>query len=177
MVNNPGTQDLTRLYNFAGMDDIVSNERTRAIPVATTYAGNATFGTSYASSTLGANWISGFGTPRTGAASGAQTLQVNDLLTGIITFTPQSTVTLAIDTAANLVNGVNQISAGAVIGDVIQCLLCNGSAASSMSLSTNTGVTFDTNQSNTTIASGLSRVIYVRLTGVKGGSEAAVVYF
>lgn len=177
MVNNPGTVNVAATYNFAGMDDIVANERTRATAAAVTLTGAASLGTAIVTNNTGTNWINGFGTPRTCNTSNNMTILAADLLTGIITVTPNSTITLTLDTAQNLVNGVNQISAGAVIGDVIQCLLVNGGTATSMTLAHGTNNVFDTNQANTTIASGQSKLLYIRLTNVTGGSEAATIYF
>jgi hypothetical protein len=177
MVNNPGTQDGSRLYNFAGMDDIVGNERTRATANAVTLTGATSLGTAVTTNAVGTNWINGFGAPRTGNSSVGFTVLAADLLTGIIVWAANSaSTTLTFDTAANLVNGVNQISAGAVIGDVVQCLLVNG-GASTFALAVGSGGALDSNQVNTTLTSGTSKLLLFRLTGVKGGSEGYTLYF
>jgi hypothetical protein len=176
MSGNSGQVDYTRMYNFAGMDDIVGNERTRAQPITTTFTGAVALGSSYTTSVLGQNWINGYGTPRTGTGTN-NTFLAADMLTGIITYKPTAAATINFDSAANLVSAVNAISAGAVVGDVIQCLIINGSAGTTMTLTTpSASVTFDTNQANTTITGATSKYIYFRLGNVTSGTEAYTIY-
>lgn len=162
--------------NAAGLDEIVANERTRATITPVTLTGTVGVPATYVTNTQGTMWLNGFGTPRTLSTSSAVTLSAGDLLTGIITINPGAGITATFDTATNLVNAVNLISSGAQIGDVISCLIVNGSAATAITLALGTGGSFDTNQSNTTIPGATSKWIQVRFTNVST-VPAYVVYF
>lgn len=158
---NSGLVNVVQMENSAGMDDILSNARTRAS----------------ASNPLGVNWIDGAGTPVTGTPGAAVTVTAANLLTGIITYNPSAANTATFDSAANIVSAVNGISAGAVVGDYISCLIINGSGANVITLAAGAGGSFDTNQPNRTIPINTSKWVIIRLTGVVGGSESYVVYF
>jgi hypothetical protein len=178
MVSNTGNIDVTHTYDFAGMDDIVGNERTRAQKIAVTLTGTAALGSAYSTNSLGQNWINGFGPPRSGAGAAGATLLAADLLTGVITWTSTAaSQTLTFDSAANIVNAVNQISAGAVVGDMIQCLIINGGATNSFTLTAGAGGGFDGNNANRTVGTSSSKYCYIRLNNVTGGSESYTIYF
>lgn len=157
---NPGTVNPSNMINEAGLDQITANSRTRAT----------------LTQPLGVNWINGYGTPISLSLSASTVLTASQLLTGIITVSITSGQTITFDTAANIVSGVNAISAGAVIGDVVQCLICNG-GASTFTLASGTGNAFDSHQTNTTMTGGASKFVYVRLNSVSSGSESTTIYF
>lgn len=168
-----GGVDYARIANLAGDDEVVSNSRMRATLYPQTI-GTVTFPTNM----LGTNYISGTGTPISTVPGAASTIDVGQLLTGIVIQAPSAGNTSTLDTAANIVGGVNKMSAGAQIGDVIQCYFGNGSAANTITLAAGSGGTFDTNQpaAARVIAVNSSRWVMVRLTNVTSGSEAYVVY-
>lgn len=173
--------DYSHQVNTAGMDEIVSNERSRATPVPITLTGTAGLGAAYTTNSQGTNWISGFGPPRSGTSGTNFIALAADLLTGIITWKNSNTASsnMTLDSAANIVAAVNLISSGAQIGDCISCLVINstGSGAGGIITIVNgSGGTFDANQSAPTIAVGNSRYLTVRLTNVTIGSEAYVLF-
>lgn len=158
---NPGYVNPAQMENEAGMDIIVANSRSRA-----------SFSTP-----LGVNWIEGYGTPVSLSATGNITVTATQLLTGIVTLNSGTTGrTVTFDSAANCVSGVNNISAGAVIGDVIQCLIMNG-GSSTITLASGTSNSFDSNQTNTSMTAGTSKFVYMRLNSVSSGSESTTIYF
>lgn len=157
-----GGVDYSRIDNQNGMDQVVTNSRTRAT----------------LTNPLGVNWITGAGTPVSTTPGASSTLTAANLLTGFIVQAPSAGNTSTLDTAANIVAAVNNISAGAVVGDVIQVYLGNGSAANSITVAAGSGGGFDANQPSAarTIGTNSSRFIFIRLTNVTGGSEAYTVY-
>lgn len=157
-----GGVDYSRITNLNGMDEVVSNSRTRAT----------------LTSPLGVNWIQGSGTPVSTVPGAASTITAANLLTGFVVQAPSAGNTSTLDTAANIVAAVNGVSAGAVVGDVIQCYLGNGSAANTITIAAGSGGAFDANQpaAARVIAVNSSRFVFVRLTNVTGGSEAYTVY-
>ena len=156
----------------AGLDDIVNNARVRATRVPIT-VGTITF----PAAPQGINYIDGIGTPISTTPGASSTLLAEQLLTGIITQAPSVGNTSTFDTAANIVAGVNKVTAGAVVGDMITCLIINGSGANTITLAAGTGGGFDTNQATRVIAVNTSRYVWIRLTNVTSGSEAYIVYF
>lgn len=163
MANNPGTYNQQYAINEAGLDQLCTASRNRCTP----------------SAPLGVNWINGFGTPVSTAPGATSTLTAANLLTGIITQSPSTANTSTFDTAANLVLAVNTIGGGggAVVGDVIQCLLVNGNGTNAITLQIGTGGAFDGNNANRSIPVNTSKFCYVRLNNVTAGSEAYTVYF
>lgn len=147
--------------NELGMDDIVSNSRVRAS----------------ASLPLGVNWILGSGTPFTSAPAGTLTLTAANMLTGICTINPSTANTTTFDTAANIVAAVNNSSAGAVIGDIVDFLVINGNGTNAITVAAGSGGSFDTNQANRSIPINTSKEFLIRLTNVTAGSEAYIIYF
>lgn len=173
--------DFSRQMNVAGLDEVINNERIRATVNPVTLTGNASLGTAYSTNSQGVNWIGGFGPPRTGTGAGAFSALAADLLTGIITWknTAASTQNMNLDTAANMVAAVNQITSGAQVGDYISCLVINSTGSTgggTITVQFGTGGSFDANQSAPVILVGASRYLFIRLTNVTSGSEAYVVY-
>jgi hypothetical protein len=178
---NSGLFDESRSVNQASLDTIVQNERSRATLTPVTLTAAIGTPTSYTTNALGTNWMAGFGAPRTLSSATGGTIDAGDLMTGIITIknTNTSTSTFTFDTAANMVSAVNSCSAGAVIGDYIQCLIINSTgsgAGGTLTLAAGSGGSFDANQSAPIVAVGTSRYVFVRLTNVTGGSESYVIY-
>lgn len=168
-----GGTDYSRISNLAGTDEVVANERSRASLYPQT-VGTVTFPTNL----LGTCYYSSTGAPISTVPGAASTIDVGQLLTGIVIQAPSVANTSTLDTAANIVKGVNQIGSGAVVGDVISCYMGNGSAANVITVAAGSGGAFDTNQpaAARTIAINSSRWVMVRLTNVTSGSEAYVVY-
>lgn len=153
--------DVSRLVVETGMDDVMSNSRTRAS----------------ASLPLGVNWVLGSGTPFTSAPGATLTLTAANILTGICTINPSTGNTTTLDTAANMVAALNNSSAGAVVGDIFDVLIINSSAANAITVAAGSGGTFDTNNANRTIPISTSKEFLIRLTNVTPGSEAYTIYF
>lgn len=168
---NSGLFDFSRAEDLR-LDEIDMNTRTGYNAVAVSVNG----GTLPANS-LGTNWMNGFGTPTSTTPGATATITAAQLSTGICVFAPSAASTLTFDTAANIVDMVNKRSAGAVVGDIIQCLIINGSGTNGITMAVPASGSFDTNQSNKAIAVNTSRYVFIRLTNVTGGSEAYVVYF
>lgn len=168
-----GGIDNARIANIAGIDEVVANSRMRASLYPQT-VGTVTF----PANAYGVNWISGVGSPISTTPGAASTIDVGQLLTGFVVQAPSAGNTSTLDTAANIVKGVNQVSAGAQIGDVIQCYFGNGSAANTITIAAGSGGGFDANQpaAARTIAINSSRFVFIRLTNVTSGSEAYTVY-
>ena len=171
-----GLIDQSRLNSMPQTDTIVSNQRLRASQPS---AGNVTIGTvTFPNNPLGTNYIVGTGTPISTVPAGTSTIDVGQLLTGIIIQAPSVPNTSTLDSAANIVAGVMKISAGTLAGDIIQCYFGNGSNANAITLAAGSGGSFDTNQliAARTIAANASRWVFVRLTNVTLGSEAYTIY-
>jgi hypothetical protein len=168
---NTGLFDFSRAEDLR-LDEISMNSRTGYNSFAT-----AVNGGTLPVNTLGTNWMNGFGTPVSTTPGAASTLTAAALSTGFIIQAPSAGNTSTFDTGANIVAMVNARSAGAVVGDVIQCLLINGSGANTITLAVPASGSFDTNQANRVIAVNTSRYVFLRLTNVTPGSEAYVVYF
>ena len=156
----------------AGLDATINNARVRATKTPIT-VGTITF----PAAPQGINYIDGIGTPISIVPGATNTLLAEQLLTGIIISAPSAGNTATLDTAANIVAGVNKVTAGAVVGDMITVLIINGSGANTITMAAGSGGTFDTNQANRVIAVNTSRYVWVRLTNVTSGSEAYVIYF
>ena len=155
-----------------GMDTMSSNARVRASTVPIT-VGTITF----PAAPQGVNYIDGIGTPISVTPGATSTLLAEQMLSGIITSAPSTGNTLTFDTATNIVNGVNLVTAGANVGDYITFLLVNGSATNTITLAVPASGSFDTNQATRVIPVNTSRYVWVRLTNVTPGSQAYVVYF
>jgi hypothetical protein len=173
--------DYTHMVDEAGMDAIISNTRVRASKVAATVTGTSGGGNNltFPANPLGINWIDGVGTPIPITTGSAVVLYPGQVLSGIITIKPTASIALTFDTAAMLVAGANQVTAGIQNGDYICFLIINGAALASgfnITPGTSTGVTFDANNAGV-IAPATSRYVFMRLANVATGSEAVVVYY
>jgi hypothetical protein len=148
--------------NEAGLDQIVNCNRNRAT----------------IANPLGINYMLGIGTPVSLAPAGTQTLTAAQLGTGIVVLNPSVANTTTFDTAANIVAYFNSNSAGAVVGDILTCLIINGQSTNTLTLAAGSGGAYDTNQTagSRIILGNSSKVVYIRLTNVTSGSEAYVVY-
>jgi hypothetical protein len=176
MATNSGLFDSSRSEDFSGIDEIIGNERARATFLPVTL--NATVGSpaTYQTTKLGQNNYGSFGAPRTVSTSSAVAISMGDLLTGIITINAGAPLTATFDSAANMVAVLNTISAGAVIGDQVSCLLIN-SGGSTITLAVPASGSFDTNQASRTVVTNTSKWVTVRFTNVTNGAEAYTVYF
>lgn len=168
-----GGVDYARIENLAGTDEVVSNSRMRATLYPQTI-GTVTFPVN----PVGVNYICGTGTPISTVPGAASTIDVGQLLTGIVIQAPSAGNTSTLDTAANIVAGINKMSSGAVVGDIIQCYFGNGSAANTITIGAGSGGSFDTNQpiAARVVAINSSRWVMVRLTNVTAGAEAYTIY-
>lgn len=167
MVLNP-----SRLVNEADLDTATANTRVRASNSAVTVRS-----VTFPGNPLGTNYIDGTGAPVSVASSSNMALDTGQLLSGICVMKASTAVNLTFDTAAQIVAGVNQVTAGAQVGDYITTLLINGSSANTLAPQSGGGLTFDPNQANTTIAANTSRYMFFRLTNVTPGSEAVIAYW
>jgi hypothetical protein len=168
---NTGLFDFSRAEDLR-LDEICMNSRSGYL-----FSGVAVNGGTLPANQLGTNWMNGFGAPQSTTPAGTSTISAFNLSPGIFIQAPSVANTSTFDTAANLVALVNARSAGAVVGDVIQCLLVNGSGTNTITLAAGSGGSFDTNQANRVIAVNTSRYVFIRLTNVTPGSEAYVIYF
>jgi len=168
MAFNPSAQ-----VNMAALDEIVANERGRASYSPVT-VGTVTF----PASPLGTCYYQGTGVPISTTPGAASTIDAGQLLTGIIIQAPSAGNTSTLSTAALLVAGVNMISSGAQVGDVVSAYFGNGSGTNTITIAVGSGGAFDANipAANKVIAVNSSRWVFVRLTNVTPGSEAYVVY-
>lgn len=168
--------------NMAGLDEVVANERTRATVSPVVLTGTAGLGAAYSTNSQGQLWMNGFGAARTGSSGSAFTALAADLLTGIITWKNTNTATsnMTLDSAANILTAVNQLTSGAQIGDVvIQCLVINSTssgAGGTITVVPGAGGSLDANQTAPVIAVGASRFLYIVFTNVTPGSAAYTVY-
>ncbi|SRR6266849_1813031 len=173
--------NVAQQVDMAGDDEVVTNERTRATRVPITLIGTVGLGSAYTTNPQGTNWIAGFGPPRSGTSATNFIALSADLLTGIITWKNSNTATsnMTLDSAANMVATVNNISSGAQVGDYISCLVINSTgsgAGGTITIVNGSGGTFDANQTAPVIAVGTSRYLFIRLTNVTPGSEAYVLF-
>jgi hypothetical protein len=169
-----GGVDYARIANITGNDEVVANSRMRATLYPQTI-GTVTFPVN----PLGTNWIAGTGTPISTVPGASSTIDIGQMLTGIVVQAPSAGNTSTLDTAANIVAGINKMSAGAQVGDIIQFCMANGSGTNTVTVAAGSGGTFDTNISTAakTIAVNSNvKWILVRLTNVTSGSEAYVIY-
>jgi hypothetical protein len=167
----------TGLFDFSRAEDLRLDEICMNSRSGYNFSPVAVNGGTIPANPLGTNWMNGFGAPSSTVPGATSTITAAMLSTGLIIEAPSVGNTSTFDTAANIVAMVNARSAGAVVGDMIQCLIVNGSAANAILMAAGTGGGFDTNQTNKTIAANTSRYVFIRLTNVTPGSEAYVVYF
>jgi hypothetical protein len=156
------------------MDEVTTNSRNRANLNAQTVQG-----TTIALNPLGTLVLGPSGaTPISTTPGATSTITFPQLQVGFVIQAPSAGNTSTLDTAVNIVGGMNAITAGAQIGDIIPCYLGNGSPTNTITVAAGSGGTFDTNQpaAARVVAVNSSRWIYIRLTNVTSGSEAYVVY-
>src|SRR6266702_5772986 len=151
---NSGQFDYSRAEDLR-LDEITMNSRTGYNATAV-----AVNGGTLPANVIGTNWMNGFGTPVSTTPGAASTITAAALSTGFIIQAPSAGNTSTFDSAANIVAMVNARSAGAVVGDVIQCLLINGSGANTITLAVPASGAFDTNQANRVIAVNTSRFVF-----------------
>ena len=165
--------DQARLIDMAGLDDSINNTRVRATKSPITVGA-----TTFPSNPFGTNYIDGTGTPVSVTSGTSFTFTAGNLLTGIIVANPTAAITGTFDTAANIVAGVNAVSAGAVVGDYISCLIINGNNTNALTLAAGSGGSYDANQlaAARIVSANASKYCLFRLTNVTSGSEAYVVY-
>ena len=111
------------------------------------------------------------------ATAGAETYTAAQILGGIIVRDcAGASRTDTLPTAALLVAAIP----GAKVGDVVQCLVVNGSdpITEVITLAAGTGGGFDANQTAVSriVGGGASKVVRIRLTNVTAAAEAYVVY-
>lgn len=149
--------------NEASLDQVVNVSRNRATPA----------------NPLGVNWMMGIGTPTSTApgSSNSTALVAAALGAGIVVLSPSAgSLTFTTDTAANIVLYLQNNSAGVMVGDVLPCLVVNGSATNAFTVGLGTNVTRDANVS-TSVPAATSRMFYFRVTNATQGSEAVSVYY
>lgn len=168
---NTGLFDQSRAAAI-NMDEIVANSRSGYV-----FSPQAVNGGTIAANQLGTNWMNGTGSPTSTTPGATSTISAFMLSAGIMVVAPTTANTATFDTGANIVAMVNARSAGAVVGDIIQCLIVNGSGTNGITLAVPASGAFDTNQTNRAIAVNTSRYVFIRLTNVTPGSEAYTVYF
>lgn len=121
----------------------------------------------------------GNGATPTSVTTTTSTYTIANMLTGVIVNSNAGAVTATLDTAANIVAGINSASAGSNVGDMVTFELINGGNTSGViTVGAGTGGTFDANvpAANRTVAINLARTIFIRLTNVTPGSEAYAIY-
>lgn len=167
------TIDQNRLDDFAGIDEVVVNQRSRAVRPGTTYGINAA-----SNGQFGTLWMVGTGVA-TNFAAGAtpNTITAAMLGGGIVVQTPGQATTWNLDTAANVLTYMNNNSAGVQVGDILVCDVINAStvAANTITINFGTGGGFDTGQTQLVMAANSSRTLFVRITAI-GASPAYIVY-
>lgn len=125
----------------------------------------------------GFKWLSGNGAQPSSVTTTTSTYLAASMLGGIIVNSAATAVTATLDSATNIVNALNAVSAGAVIGDVITFELINGgSSTGAITVGAGTGGTFDANvpAANRVVAINLAKTIFIRITNVT--TPAYVVY-
>ncbi len=147
--------------NESGIDQIVNNSRVRANTPAT----NA----------QGVLWMQGTGVVTSVTNSTGTTMTAAQLGGGIFIYSAgAASQTVTLDTATNILNYMNANSAGVSIGDIIQCLLINGGATNSFTVTAGSGGSTDANQPTITLLANTSKTLTIRITGVT--TPAYIVY-
>jgi hypothetical protein len=154
-----------------GQDEVVSNQRIRAYVPGT--AGVSSLG---GAGSFGTLWMQGTGVVTTGTGATGTTMTAAQLGGGIFVFNSTAAAqTVTLDTAANIQAYMNANSGGIAIGDIIQCLVINGGATNSFTITAGSGGASDTNQPTITILANNSKTLTIRFTAV-GASPTYVVY-
>jgi len=152
--------DKSKTIDMSGNDIICRN-----ILTASSLVGNSGF-----------KQLWGNGNAPLSSTSTSLTVTIANMLTGIVISNGAGAVTATLDTAANIVAGVNSASAGAVVGDIVAFELSANTSA--VTVAAGTGGTFDANvvTAAKTIAAAGAKTVFARLTNVTPGSEAYVIY-
>jgi predicted RecA/RadA family phage recombinase len=120
--------------------------------------------------------VEGSATPTSDATAGARTYTAAEILSGVIVRDcAGASRSDVLPTAALLVAA----APNAKVGDVIKCLIVNGSdAAEVITIGAGSGGAFDTNQTSASrvIPQNASKTLTIRLTNVTASSEAYVAY-
>jgi len=161
--------DQSRLDDFAGIDEVVSNQRVRAYREGTTYGSVSDTN----ANPYGVMYMQGTGVP-VSLAGTTQTLTAAQLGSGLIVGGPTSASTYTLDSATNILTYMQNNSAGVQVGDFLQCLLVNGSAFT-ITLAVPASGAFDAHQTTTTVVTGASKLINIRITNIT--TPAYIVYF
>lgn len=159
----------SRLNIDGGQDEVVANQRTRA------YVPGDPASTSGPIEQYGVLWMTGTGIA-TNFTTGSQTLTAAILGGGIVVGSPAAAATYTLDTATNIINYMNQNSAGVIVGDILQCLVINaGNTAGVITVAPGTGGGFDTGQNNNLqMPINTSRMLNIRITNIT--TPAYIVY-
>jgi predicted RecA/RadA family phage recombinase len=158
--------------------DNVATAGFRLIGVATAVAANPTATGSVRLNGVTALFETAAGpAPVSLATAGAETYTAAQLLNGIIVRDcAGASRTDTLSTAALLVAAIP----GAAVGDIIRCLVINGSdpITEVITLAAGTGGAFDANQTavSRVVGGGASKLVHIRLTNVTAASEAYVIY-
>lgn len=146
----------SRLSLEGGIDQIVSNQRTRA------YVPGDPVATGAPTPQFGVMWMTGTGVP-TSFASGSQTYTAAILGGGLIVHKNAGAVNGTLDTTANIIAYMNANSAGVNVGDILQCQVFNTGSGVLTIVAGDGSTTFDANGA-ATIAAGVSKTLNLRLT-------------
>jgi hypothetical protein len=156
----------SRIDQMAGNDEVVSNQRVRAYvpgdPVASSVTGGQQYGTM---------WMQGTGVA-TSFASGAQTYTAAILGGGLIVHSNAGATAATLDTATNIINYMNNNSAGVQVGDILQCAVMNTGTAT-LTVSAGSGGALDANGSGA-IPTLTSKMMNIRITNL--ATPAYIVY-
>jgi hypothetical protein len=105
---------------------------------------------------------------------GNQTYLVADIIGGLIVHNGTGNATGTVPTAAALAAAILNPQ----VGDTIECLIINGGASGNITVTANTGATFDANQVTLSqvIQPISSKYVVMRFTNTTPGSQAYVIY-
>lgn len=170
---NPGQQEL-----LANMDTISANARVRA-----TAPGQPNVALA---NTAGTSWMDGTGATISKTISTTYTQPIAEFGAGITVYTPSGANTMTLDTAANIWAYFNNNSSGAqanlpytlngtvstttTVGDALSCLIINGSASNTITLSAGANGSFDGNvgAANKVVAVSSSKYLFIQLALISG---------
>jgi len=162
--------DTSRIDLMGGLDEVVMNQRVRAYVPGTQVSSSVPGGQQF-----GTMWMTGTGVVTTGTGATGTTATAAQLGGGIFVWNSTAAAqTVTLDTATNIVNYMNNNSAGVQIGDIFQCLIINGGATNSFTITAGSGGASDANQSVITIAAAASKTLLIRITAIS--TPAYIVY-
>ena len=169
-----GVIDQTRIDDFAGIDEVVVNQRSRAIrpgtPLASVAASNGVLGTM---------WMVGTGQPTSSASATGITLTAAMLGGGLIIHNPgnNNSITDTTDTAANILAYMNNNSAGVNVGDMLQVesFTNAGTGTTVITIAGGSGVTLDANGTGA-VPTGVQKTLNFRCTKNTTAGAAFTLY-